>query len=291
VATFPGVAGRVSANYSWFRLTDLAVSMLRRFEHNRVYRPHRELPATGAELQRPFENVFFRTSDGVELHGWFFPANPDSSRARFVILLCHGNAGNIGHRLELYRALLDAGANVFTFDYRGYGRSQGRPSEEGTYLDGQAACQWLRQKGFSSSRIVVYGESLGGGIASELCLREPMGGLILQGTFTSLPEIGADLYPWLPVRWISRIRYDTRNKLPRIKVPVLVMHSRGDGLIGFRHSEKNFAAANEPKQFCEIRGDHNDPTGDRTAFISGIEEFLKLVEKMNVGDEGEQSAR
>jgi hypothetical protein len=125
----------------------------------------------------------------------------------------------------------------------------------------------------------VYGESLGGGIASETVLREESGGLILQGTFTSIADLGGELYPWLPVRWINRIRYDTRSKLPRIKIPVLVMHSRDDALIRFRHAEGNFAAANEPKQFCELKGDHNDPLGDRPGFIKGLDSLLKLIEE------------
>src|SRR5439155_15732579 len=121
--------------------------MLRWFEHSQVYHPDRVLIATGAELGRPFENVSFKASDGVELHGWFFPANTNSSRAHLTVLLCHGNAGNISHRLETYRGLLESGVSVFSFDYRGYGRSRGRPSEHGTYLDAEAAHQWLQKKG------------------------------------------------------------------------------------------------------------------------------------------------
>jgi fermentation-respiration switch protein FrsA (DUF1100 family) len=174
--------------------------------------------------------------------------------------------------------MLKTGAAVFAFDYRGFGKSQGKPGEEGTYLDAQAAHRWLRGKGFEGKKIIVYGESLGGGIASETVLREESGGLILQGTFTCIADIGAELYPWLPVRWISRIRYDTCSKLPKIKIPVLVMHSRSDALIKFRHSERNFAAANEPKRFCELQGEHADPLEDRAGFIQGLDSFLTLVD-------------
>ena len=113
--------------------------------------------------------------------------------------------------------LLATGVNVFVFDYRGYGRSQGRPSEEGTYRDAQAAYQWLRQKGFPGTNIIAFGESLGGGVAAELAVRETVGGLVLQSTFTSIPDMGAELFPWLPVRWLGTIRYDTRSKLPRLQ--------------------------------------------------------------------------
>jgi fermentation-respiration switch protein FrsA (DUF1100 family) len=252
--------------------------LFRWFENSRVYRPTRRLEATGGELGRPFEDVFFKTSDGVELNGWFYAATTNSPRARLAILNCHGNGGNISHRLGLYRALLELGANVFSFDYRGYGASQGKPCEEGTYLDAQAAYHWLRKKGFAGRHSIVYGESLGGGIASELCLREETGGLILQSTFTSIPDLGVELYPWLPVRLLSTIKYDTRSKLPRLKIPVLVMHSPEDGLIGFRHSQENFSAANEPKFFCELRGRHSDAAWDAPGFSDAMEKFLNSIE-------------
>ncbi|PYJ03545.1 MAG: alpha/beta hydrolase, partial [Verrucomicrobia bacterium] len=152
----------------------LIVFMLRWFEHSQVYHPDRVLTASGAELGRPFENVNFKATDGVELHGWFFPANTDSPRARTAVLVCHGNAGNISHRLDLCQALLATGVNVFLFDYRGFGRSAGQPSEEGTYLDAQAAHRWLQSKGFKGKSIIAFGESLGGGVASELAVREAL---------------------------------------------------------------------------------------------------------------------
>jgi len=260
----------------------LIVLMLRWFEHSQVYHPDRVLTATGAELGRPFEDVRFKAGDGVELNGWFFPAATNSHRPRLAVLVCHGNAGNISHRLDTCAALLATGVSVFVFDYRGYGRSQGRPSEEGTYRDAQAAYQWLRQKGFAGTNIIAFGESLGGGIATELAAREPVGGLVLESTFTSITDMGAELFPWLPVRWLGTIRYDTRSKLPRLHIPVMVMHSPTDDLIGFQHGQRNFAAAKEPKLFWEIKGEHNDPLADTKHFIVGMETFLKLVETGHV---------
>jgi len=251
--------------------------MLRSFEYHQVYHPSRTLDATGAELNRPFEDVLFPAADGVRLNGWFYPALTNSPRSSAAVLVCHGNAGNISHRLETCQALLDTGVAVFLLDYRGYGRSQGRPSEEGTYRDAEAAYEWLRQKGFAPTNIIAYGESLGGGVAAELAVRRTIGGLILQSTYTSIPELGAELFPWLPVRWISSIKYATRKKLPGLHVPVLVMHSRTDGLIPFHHAEDNFRAANEPKVFWEIEGTHNDPLADHAQFVAGIEKFLPLA--------------
>jgi pimeloyl-ACP methyl ester carboxylesterase len=253
--------------------------LLRWFEHSQVYHPDRVMSATGAELGRPFEDVTFAAKDGTKLNGWFFPANTNSSRSHLAVLLCHGNAGNISSRLDMCAALLETGVNVFVFDYRGFGRSHGRPGEEGTYLDAQAAHQWLQQKGFRGEHIIAFGESLGGGVASELALREPLGGLVLQSTFSCMTDIGAELFPWLPVRLMSTIKYDTCARLPRLKIPVLVMHSREDELVRFHHSQKNFAAANEPKLFLELKGEHNAPLTARQDFIKGMEKFLWMVEK------------
>ncbi len=269
---------------SWLKRLALLIAalgvlwlMLRWFEHRQVYFPSRGFDASGAELGRPFEDVYFRTSDGLRLNAWYFPATTNLPPSDFVVLYCHGNGGNISHRLDTIGALLEAGVSVFIFDYRGYGRSEGRPGEEGTYRDATAACEWLRTKGFAGTNIIAYGESLGGGIASELVTRLPLAGLILQSTFTSIPDIGAELFPFLPVRLMSTIRYDTLSRLPSIRIPVLVMHSREDEMIRFKHGERNFAAANSPKLFVEIAGDHNDPLADRDKYVAGIRQLLALL--------------
>jgi fermentation-respiration switch protein FrsA (DUF1100 family) len=260
-------------------LVPAAYFMLRWFENHQVYVPHTTLETTGRELGRPFEEVTFQAGDQTQLHAWFFPAPANSPRGQLVALFCHGNAGNISHRLKYYDTLLQTGLNVFAFDYRGYGRSKGKPGEEGTYLDALAACQWLVQKGFLSTNIIAYGESLGGAVATELALRQALGGVVLQSTFTSIPDIGAEVFPWLPVRWIATIRYDTRNKLSRLTIPALIMHSRSDRFIRFHHAERNFAAAREPKLFWEIAGDHNEqPDANPEQFREGIEKFLTLIE-------------
>jgi len=262
--------------------------MLRWFEHHQVYHPDRMLEATGAELKRPFEDLFFKTSDGMELNAWFYPAAQDSLRADWCALVCHGNAGNISHRLELCAALLETGLSVFMLDYRGYGRSQGRPSEPGTYLDAEAAYDWLVRKGFAGPNIIAFGESLGGAVATELALRRPLGGLILESSFSSTLDLGAELFPWLPVRWMSTIKYETCAKLPRLRIPLMVIHSRGDRLIGFHHAEKNFALANEPKILWELIGGHSEPLTDRPGFLEGMESFLRLVSEQAMAQPGGQ---
>lgn len=246
------------------------------FERANVFQPSRSWSVSGEALGRPWNSVRFTTRDGVELSGWHFPAAPDAPFADLAVVVSHGNGGNISHRLSLYALLLDVGVHVFAYDYRGYGRSRGWPTEHGTYLDAEAAVDWLVQFGFPENRIVAHGESLGGGVASELARRRPgLRGLILRSTFTSIPDLGVELFPFLPVRTLSRLRYDTRSRLPEVQVPVLILHSRDDTLVRFAHAEANFAAARSPKWLREIHGDHNDqPDASPTLYAEAITEFL-----------------
>jgi len=250
--------------------------MLRWFEYKQIYHPQRKMDAAPRQLGRPFEDVFIPVENGQRVNAWYFPPQSQSSP---VILFCHGNGGNISHRLDLSAMLLEAGAGVLLLDYRGYGQSDGRPGEENTYRDAQAAYHWLSAKGVAGTNIIAYGESLGGGVVSELARREPLGGLILQSTFTSMTDVGAELFPWLPVRLISTIKYNTRPKLSQLRLPVLILHSRQDELVAFHHAEENFAAANEPKFLREIKGGHNDGLWvSRPAMLTALKEFLALVQ-------------
>lgn len=249
--------------------------MIRWFEHRQVYMPSKVLEGSAADLGRPFEDVFLKTQDGLRLNAWFFPAAETAPRKDLVLLLFHGNAGNISHRAVMHSTLLDLGLNVLALDYRGYGRSEGHPGESGTYLDGEAAYEWLTDRGFNGSQILVHGNSLGGGIASELALRKEVGGLILQNSFCSVPDIGKELFPFLPVRLLASIHYNTYAKLPKIKVPVMIMHSPNDEIIPFTHGQRNFEAANEPKLFWELKGGHNDTLrAGREQFEEGLNRFI-----------------
>jgi pimeloyl-ACP methyl ester carboxylesterase len=254
----------------------LGKRMLRWFEHRQVYVPSGVMSRDPGELGRPHEDVYFAASDDIRLHGWFFPADPGSPRAHLALLLLHGNGGNICHRLDYCEIWLSLGLNVFVFDYRGYGRSEGRPTEEGTYRDAQAAHTWVRAKGFEPRNIIALGKSLGGGVASELALREPVGSLILQSTFSNIQSVGAELFPWLPVKRFHTIKYDTISKLPRIRVPILVMHSRHDQVIAYHHAERNFAVANDPKMFWEIFGHHTGALeAGASEYAAGLSAFFK----------------
>ncbi|HSH95672.1 MAG TPA: alpha/beta hydrolase [Roseimicrobium sp.] len=259
-------------------LAGLAWLALRRFELAQVYHPGREIYPDPVLAPLKLKEVAIPLSANVMLSAWFFESSSQEPGKRRVILYCHGNGGNISHRGETYVALLECGATILAFDYQGYGRSPGSPNEENTYSDAQAAYKWLTQQGYSAEQIVVYGESLGGGVASELARREKVGGLILQSTFTSTVDLGEELFGWLPVRRLAHIHYDTRSRLPQLHVPLLILHSRSDSLIPFSHAEKNFAVANEPKELCELSGDHNDPIrADRQRFVDGVSRFLKRL--------------
>lgn len=206
---------------------------------------------------------WIETRDGMRLHGWLaLPrARPGDSSAKpaGVVLVCHGNAGNIELRLPLAEAFAGMNFATLLFDYRGYGASTGKPTEEGTYRDAEAAFDRLAgEKGFAPGRIVAFGESLGGAVAIELGLRRKLGAVIVEDTFTSMADIGAGLYPWLPVRLLVRARYDSAAKIGRLEAPVLVIHSPEDDVVPFAHGERLFAAARQPKTFLSTGGLHED---------------------------------
>lgn len=241
-----------------------------------VYYPDlggREYEATPAQAGLPYEAITLTTADGVSLDAWYVP----TEHARGVLLYAHGNGGNISHRIDAIRLFRDMGLSVLIFDYRGYGKSTGKPSEEGTYRDAEAAWQYLvQQRGTAPRRIVMFGESLGGAVAAHLAAQHPPGALILASAFTSVPDMAAGLYPYLPVRWLSRYRYDTRRYLQEVRAPVLLLHSPEDEIIPYRHGRALYEAAREPRQFLELRGGHNDLFfANEEVFASEVGRFVK----------------
>ena len=239
-----------------------------------VYFPQveRELTATPRAAGLDYEDVTLTTADNVKLHGWWVP----SRNARGTILLMHGNAGNISHRLGYLTMFNRLGYSVLLFDYRGYGKSGGHPDEEGTYRDAEAA--WLHltaTRNVAPRDIVMVAESLGGGVATWLALKYPPRALVLASTFRSVPDLGAQIYPWLPVRLLARITYDNLARIARVDAPVLIAHSCDDDVIPFAHGEALFAAAREPKQMLVLAGGHNDGfLFTRDAWIAAVGAFL-----------------
>ena len=218
--------------------------------------PSRQVDATPADIGLAFDAVTLNTADGETLAGWFVPA----PAARGTLLYLHGNGGNIGHRTDQIEVFHRLGLDVFIIDYRGYGASSGKPSEEGTYQDALAAWNWLtQQKRLAPERIVVFGESLGGSIAAWLAARQSPAGLLIYASFTSVPEMAQALYPMFPAARLVRYRYDTRAALGKVNCPVLILHSPEDEIIPFSHGKALLEAAREPKRLAELRGGHNDP--------------------------------
>ena len=257
------------------------VTLLFVFQSRLVYFPEtgREISTTPRNHGLDFEAVAIRTEDAETLAAWWVPA-PGVSQPRGTVLFFHGNAGNISHRIDYLLMFSRLGYATLIFDYRGYGQSSGSPSEEGTYRDAEAAWRWLtRARGIAAGDIVYVGESLGGAVASWLAVRHPPRALVLLSTFTSVPELGAQLYPFLPVRLISRFGYDNLAHVRQSKAPLLVAHSRDDEIIPFAHGRAIFEAAAGPKRFLEMRGGHNDGfIFMRDEWVKALAEFLTSCE-------------
>ena len=220
-----------------------------------LYSPLREVPYTPDELGLDFEDVVFQSSDGLKLTGWYVPAG----NSKLTVLFCHGNGGNMMHRLDSINILYNLGLNCFIFDYRGYGKSEGKPSEEGTYLDARAAYEWLiDEKRLSPNNIIIFGRSLGGTIAAQLASKVEAKSLIVESAFTSYIDIGKKFYPYMPVRWFARFNYNTLDYIKAVHCPVMIIHSRNDEVVPFEFGLELYESSNEPNKFVEIFGSHND---------------------------------
>jgi fermentation-respiration switch protein FrsA (DUF1100 family) len=234
------------------------------FENRQVYQPLTAdqdwQPAPSANIQ----DVELTTHDGVRLHAWWCPYKDPATRrdltADGAVLYCHGNAGNLSHRggsIQKMAEILQLG--VLIIDYPGYGKSAGSPSEIGCYAAADAGYDWLvDERRIDPGQIILYGGSLGGGVAVDLASRREHRALILAKTFTSMPDVGQSIFPWLPVRWLMRNRFNNLNKIEFCRRPVFIANSMEDELIPFSHGQKLFAAANEPKMFVELKGGHNE---------------------------------
>ncbi|TMA93932.1 MAG: alpha/beta hydrolase [Deltaproteobacteria bacterium] len=241
-----------------------------RMEANFIFYPSATIEHTPREVGLEFEDVFFATRDDVRLNGWFIPHR----EARSTLVWFHGNAGNISHRVENIKLLHDkVKINIFIFDYRGYGRSEGRVSEEGTYLDGEAALDYVREQlDVKPKKIVLFGRSLGAAVAAEMANRYDSQGLILESPFVSIREMARVVFPLLPIGPLLQTRYDVREKIRKIKTPLLVLHGDRDEVVPFAQGKMVFDAAPEPKKFFTIAGaQHND-----TYLVGGDSYFQQL---------------
>ena len=225
-----------------------------------IYFPERELAASPADVGLDFDDVFLTTSDGTSLHGWYVPGEQ-----RTTLLWFHGNAGNIGDRVENLLLLnRRVGVSVFIFDYRGYGRSDGKPSESGLYLDAEAAIEYLTgELGLAlQDDVILFGRSLGAAVAVEIAVRHRVRAVILESGFPSVRAMAKRVYPFLPSSLLIRLveaRFDSLSKMPTVHAPVMVLHGDRDSTVPFELGQELFEAANDPKRFYRIEGaEHND---------------------------------
>ncbi len=221
-----------------------------------------------------FEDAWFPSADGTRLHGWYVPR----PGAQAAVLFCHGNGGNITHRVSILKMLHDrVGVSVLIFDYRGYGRSQGKPNEAGVLADARAARHWLADREKITDRdVVLMGESIGGAVAVDLAAHDGARALILESTFTSAPDMAAYHYPWLPVRWAMQTRFDSLGKIGDYHGPLFMVHGSADAIVPVQMAHRLFAAANEPKKLEILRGhDHNDAMP--LDYYDELAEFLRGI--------------
>ncbi len=248
---------------------------VRFMEKTTVFLPTKAVLTTPKNIGLDFEDLFFPSGHQQKLHGWFIPAARPSPNTSTLIFM-HGNAGNIGDRLEKIFMFHKIGVNVFIFDYRGYGNSEGQPTEEGMYEDAQAAYDYvLNRRDIPSDKIIVYGASLGGAAAVDLATRRDVDALILDSTFTSAADMGKIMVPFVP-SFLLKIKLDSIHKIPSCTMPKLFIHSLEDETVPFRFGEKLYREAPAPKEFLKITGDHNSShmVSERT-YIGGIKAFLR----------------
>jgi fermentation-respiration switch protein FrsA (DUF1100 family) len=240
-------------------------------EHKSLYFPYRAINATPEDIGLEYEDINIRTRDGIRLSTWFIP----SEDSRAVLLFCHGNGGNISHRLAKLQILNKLNLSVLIYDYRGYGRSKGSPDEEGIYLDAETVYDYLvNKKGVSPESIIAFGESLGAAVSADLALKHDIKGVIIEEGFPSVKAVGMHYFPFIP-NFIYKSKYDTKEKLKSLKAPKLIFHSIDDEIIPFDMGKRLFEAAAEPKEFIELRGGHNDAfMVSQELFVNGIDAFV-----------------
>ncbi len=240
---------------------------VRYIERQSMFFPVKGLAATPGEANLEYEDVYFKASDGKRLNGWFVP----SENAKATVLFCHGNAGNMGHRLEKILIFHGMNLNTFIFDYRGYGKSEGRAYEAGLYKDAFGAYDYLTEKrNIPENTIILYGESLGGGVVIELAREKKIKALITEDTFSSIKEMSRIAYPFIP-HFIFSSKFDSVSKIKSVYSPKLIIHSREDEIVPFYMGEKLYNEAATPKKFLILKGPHN------TAFLDSEKEYTEGI--------------
>ncbi|GMR05434.1 MAG: alpha/beta hydrolase [Gammaproteobacteria bacterium] len=238
-----------------FALSLLALNVWMYWQQSKmIFYPMRDINQTPADWGLAYEDITFNTADDILLHGWYIP----HKQSEYVLLFFHGNAGNISYRRDSIEIFHRLGLNVFIVDYRGYGKSQGKPDEQGLYLDASAAWRFLtEEKGFAASQILIFGRSLGGAVATQQASGVQARGLILESTFSSAKDFARSVFPLLSRLLFMRYDFNTAERIQRVNYPVLVLHSPDDEIMPFQLGEKVYLSANQPKRFVKMKGDHN----------------------------------
>lgn len=258
---------------SLFIILILVVFYIRYIERRSLFYPAKEIEYLPKDFGLVSEDIFFKTPDNLELNGWFVPTQD----AAYTILFCHGNAGNISHRMEKLKFFQELGNNVFIFDYSGYGRSKGRPSEKGLYSDAQAAYNYLLSRKIAPEQIIGYGESIGGAVIIDLASQNRLRGLIIDSSISNAKDMVRIIYPFLPY-WVFSSRWDSVNKIRSITIPKLIIHSINDEIVPYKLGRKLFESAPEPKDFLQIRGGHNSCFFESEHILKEkIADFLKKL--------------
>ena len=255
----------------------LAGGCVEALENRFVFFPDKRIEETPRDWGLAYEEIYFTTQDGLSLNGWWIPG----TGSPLTILWFHGNAGNISHRLDNIKLRHDLlGVNIFIFDYREYGRSEGRASEEGTYRDGDSAIRYLRGRGdIDPTKIVFLGESLGSAVAVEMATRHGCAALILESPFLSIPEMAKTSFPFLPIGSFFQTKYNTLSKIGQVGAPLLIAHGEHDEIVPFQHGQRLFEAASEPKEFYRIKQARNNDlylVGGK-AYLETLNRFLGKV--------------
>lgn len=252
----------------------ILVLLMYLFQDRLLFMPASEMVQTPASAGFEAEDFWVTTEDGVRIHGWYFP-NKESNK---VIVLSHGNAGNISYRIDIARTLLDSGAAVLMYDYRGYGKSEGHPDEQGLYKDITAVIRELMNgKGYEEKNIYMYGRSLGGAVAAYAATQYNLGGLVLDSAFINLRSMVRDVYPFVP-SFLVKYEFPTEKYLLQLdEVPVMIMHSPRDEIIPYKHGEHLYEAAGEPKRFVQLQGSHNENFfSSRSLIETSWKEFMSV---------------